>query len=277
LSIAISEKIRKFIVDSEKIITTTELAHLFSVQIITASNYLSRLEKSGVITRIGKGEYINYKSFKLKPEIDNEVKTINEKIKEKSPHLDFVIWSILNLKRFLHYIPTQNYIFIEVKEKFEIDIIRSHLIESNIESIVNPDENNFKEFIYKNKIPAIIFLRKSMYGILNIDNILTPNLERAVLDLYFFITRQKLPFPIEEVRMIMEKAIQSGEFNFTFADRYSRIRNMEFEFLIILVFLKHKYPSIVPDRYEKRLKTIHENTKDFFGDELSNDFFRTSF
>ncbi|MHA1252343.1 MAG: DUF6577 family protein, partial [Candidatus Helarchaeota archaeon] len=135
MSNTIPEKIKEGILNSVNIITINNLTNKFNIKRITATNYLSRLERDGFITRIGKGLYLPLQKSKLKPEIDPKIKEINNIIKENSPYLEFIIWSIFNLKKFFHNIPIKNYIFIEAAEMFELKSIKERLFENNIESI----------------------------------------------------------------------------------------------------------------------------------------------
>ncbi|MHA1758681.1 MAG: DUF6577 family protein, partial [Promethearchaeota archaeon] len=96
MSIIIPEKIKEDILNSVKIITINNLINKFNIKRITATNYLSRLEKDGLITRIGRGIYLPLQKSKLKPEIDPKIEEINNIIKENSPYLEFIIWSIFN-------------------------------------------------------------------------------------------------------------------------------------------------------------------------------------
>jgi len=178
----------------------------------------------------------------------------------------YVIWSFFNLKNFFENIPVKNYIFIEAEDKFMIDSIRATLIENNIESIQNPNENDIKDFIFRKEVPIILFKRRSTIGTIRINDIITPIIERTIVDLYFLITRIKLPFPIEELGKILEKSIKTGVFNFTFVDKYIRWRNLEYDFLMTFSILEQKYPNIVPNRYRKKFDAINSNVKSLLGE-----------
>jgi len=269
----IPKKIIDKILNSKNVITSEVLAKKYNLKSLTASNYLSRLERDGLITRIGRGEYINSQKSKLKLDISSEVKKIHEIIKKQSPFLEFILWSVFNLKEFYHNVPTKNYIFIESKEMFELMSIKEILFEHDLESIINPKPKDFEEVIYRIEIPIILFKRKNSYGVIKINGIYTPILERCILDLYYYITRKKLNYPIEEVNNILIDAINTGAFNFSFADRYVKLRNMEFDFLLIFSKLHQKYPNLIPIKYLRKVLKLNENLKLFFGEKWSNGIF----
>ncbi|KKN17085.1 hypothetical protein LCGC14_0969400 [marine sediment metagenome] len=246
---SIPEKIKNSVINSNQFITSDDLAQEFNIKKRTALNYLSRLEREGKLTRIGRDGYINSQKTKLKLEIDPEIERIHNFIKDSSPYLDFKIWSIFNLKNFFHNIPIKNYIFIETKELFELKSIKDRLFEQNFESLINPKLTDFEEVFYRKEIPIFLFKRKNQYGIVKIKEIETAISERCVLDLYYYVTRRHLNFPIDELKDIMTNMIQTGEFNFSFAMRYARIRNIEFEILLIFLKLKENLPNYIPSKF----------------------------
>jgi len=273
MSTKISEKIKNNILSSESIITIKVLVNRFDIKRNTATNYLSRLEREGLITRIGRGEYLSLQKSKLKPEIDPRIEEIYNSIKENSPFLEFIIWSIFNFKEFFHNIPIKNYIFIEAAEMFELKSIKERLFENNIESIINPKSKDFEELFFRNEIPILLLKRKNLYGTIKINEVNTAISERCILDLYYYITREHLNYPIEELKGILIKMIQTGEFNFSFSMRYAKIRNIEFDLLLILSKLHEKLPNYIPKKYIEKILKLQENMNQIFGTGWANGLF----
>jgi len=260
------EELKAYIYNFDSIITARVIAEQFEVDQVRSAKYLREMEKLGYITKKGKGEYINYLQSTNKPEVDVEIEKINRVLRDNSPYMNFIIWSLVNLKNFYFNIPINNYIFIEVKERYELEAIRAKLFEQNIESVVNPKEMDFKDFMYRNTVPVILLRRGARGGIIKIGDINTITVERTIIDLYFYITKRSLPFPIEELGHILIKSIETGEFNFTFIDNYVRWRNLELDFLIIFSKLERRFPNLIPDRYKKRFNSMNENVKSFIGE-----------
>lgn len=269
----IPNKIKKSILNSGIIITIDDLIGNFKINRITASNYLSRLEKDGLITRIGRGEYLSIQKSKLKPEIDQKIVEIYNLIKEKSPYLDFVIWSIFNLKGFFHDIPMNNIIFIEAEETFELKSIKERLFENDIESLTNPKSKEFEEVSFRKEIPTLLFKRKNLYGTIKINDIKTAISERCFIDLYYYVTRENLNYPIDVLKDMLIKMIQTGEFNFSFAMRYSKIRNIEFELFLIISKLHTELFNYIPKKFGENILKIKNNMNQFFGKGWDNGFF----
>ncbi len=265
MSTKISEKIKNSILSSESIITIKELVNRFDIKRITATNYLSRLEREGLITRIGRGEYLSLQKSKLRPEINHRLEEIYEYIKEDAPFLEFIIWSIFNFKEFFQNIPIKNYIFIEAAEMFELKSIKERLFENNIESIINPKSKDFEELSFRNEVPIFLFKRKNLYGTLKINEVNTAISERCILDLYYYITREHLNYPIEELKSILIKMIQTGEFNFSFSMRYAKTRNIELDLLLILSKLYDDLPNYIPNKYIEKISKLQESMNQMFG------------
>lgn len=266
----IPEKIKESIIDSNELISNNDLIKKFNIKRITATNYLSRLEKDGLITRIGRGEYISFKKSQLKPEIDQETGKIFQILKKSSPFLEFIIWSIFNLKAFFHNIPLRNYIFVEAEEIFELKSIKERLFEKGFESIINPKTGDFKELSFRNETPIFLFKRKNLYGIIDIEDVKTATSERCFLDLYYYITRKDLMFPIEELKTMLINMIQTREFNFSFAMRYAKIRNFEFELLLIISKLDKELQNLIPNIYPEKILKLNKNMSQFFNNKWAD-------
>jgi len=269
----IPEKIKDSILNSKNFITNEDIIKKFNVKRITATNYLSRLEKEGLITRIVRGGYLSIQKSKLKPEMDPKIIEIQELIRNTSPFMEFIIWSIFNIKKFFHNIPFRNHIFIEAKQMFELKTIKEILFEHDIESIINPKLKDFEELPYKKEIPVLLFKRKNIYGIIKVNDISTSISERCVLDLYYYITRTHFNYPIEELKNILINMIQTGEFNFSFAMRYAKIRNFEFELLLIISRLHQELPNYIPKKYIERIRILKRNLNQFLGKGWTDGFF----
>lgn len=262
----VPKKIENSIINSERTLTSQYLVDKFNLEKRTASIYLSRLSRDGLITRIGRGIYLSSKEINFNIEIDPNAEKIHNIIKNNLPYLDFVIWSIFNLKKLFHLIPTKNYIFIEAEDIFELKTIKDLLFDQGIESIINPDIKDFENLPYRKEVPVLLFKRKNSYGIKIISGINTPIFERCIIDLYYYITRKHLNFPFEEIRTILVNIIKAGKFNFSFALRYAKIRNIELEFLLIFSKLHQILPNDIPIIFTKRIKKIQEVLELIFGE-----------
>jgi len=266
----IPKKIQNNIFNSEGVITTQGLVEKFDIKKNTAAIYLSRLTRDGLITRIGRGIYLSSKETNINLEIDPDVRKVHKIIRDTLPYLDFVIWSIFNLRKLFHLIPIKNYIFIEAEDIFELTTIKELLFDHDIESIINPEKKDFENISYRKEVPVMLFKKKNSYGIIKIDDINMPIFERCIIDLYYYMTRKHLNYPYEELRNNLINLIKAGKFNFNFALRYAKIRHIEIELLLIISKLQQILPNRIPKIYTERIRKIQEDLKLIFGENWNN-------
>lgn len=243
-------------VNSKKEITIDDLVENFKIEKISARNYLSRLERQGLIVRIGYGKYEKDATTYPTNFISEKTKNINEIIRKKMPLADFVIWNTENLSFFTHYNIGKDLTIIE-GDKNTIYAIRNILLENNLKAIINPSKKEMNESIWYFENPILLFTRKEDYATVFVDNIKVPTIERMVVDLYFLITRKELSFPLSEFGKILLNVLSKTTLNFDKLNRYAGRRNLNAEILLILYELKYKYPDIkVSDEVVKSWKMI---------------------
>lgn len=264
---------KEYILNSNYLIDLDNISNQFNIPYSQLRNYLNTLEFKGLITKVGRDQYLSFQNSKLKPNIGHTIKNINIIIKEISPFLEFIIWSTNNLKEFFHNIPFKIYVFIEAREMYELKSIKEILFGNNFESIIEPKIKDFEDLSFRKETPIFLFRRKKLYGIIELDNIQTIISERCILDLYYYATRMNLNYPLEELKIILTNMIQTREFNFGFLMRYAKIRNIDTEFLIILSKLHEELPNLIPMKYVKRVLKLKNNLEQFFGKEWLNDNF----
>ena len=112
----------------------------------------------------------------------------------------------------------------------------------------------------------ILMHRHSTYGSIFINGIETVILERFIVDIYYLLTRDGFPFPLEAFKDILVNAVAAGEFNFSFARRYSRMRTMDFEFDMILSALAREFPGSVSMKPTFRIKNFLDVMQSLFGE-----------
>lgn len=243
-------------VNSKNEITIDDLVENFKIQKISARNYLSRMEREGLIVRVGYGKYERDATTYPSSFISERAKSINEIIRKKMPLADFVIWNTENLSFFTHYNIGKDLTIIE-GDKNTIYVIRDVLLENGIKAIVNPLKKEMNESIWYFENPVLLFTRKENYATVLVDNNRVPTIERMITDLYFLITRKELSFPLSEFGKILINVLSKTTLNFDKLNRYAERRNLNAEISLILYELKYKYPDIkIPEEVVKGWKMI---------------------
>ena len=149
----VPEKVRAWLSVVTGIITPDILSDHFGIRPLSAINYLSRLEHEGMLKRIARGEYILRANKAILPDLQEDLISIHNSIKERLPYLSFVTWSIMSFKHLFHDIPVKDTIFIEAKEKDDLHAIKEILYDSGKDVTVDPARRNTPIFPINGRIP----------------------------------------------------------------------------------------------------------------------------
>ncbi len=249
----VPEKVIEY-VNSREYIRVDDLEERFAFKKSTSYSYLSRLEKRGVISRIGYGRYKVGKVEHIEVSIMPRTRKIVEIIRKKMPFAEFVIWSTENLSDFTHYTIGKNIVFIEAEHRLT-GKIKDALLDHDVRAIVEPTKVELKEvFTYFNE-PVLILKRREKYATQKIDGILVPQIERMLVDLYFLITRKKLPFPPDELGRILYNILYDRTLNLERLKRYASRRLLTEEISVLLSRFKREYPDLDIPFLEEKLET----------------------
>jgi len=143
------------------------------------SQQLYRLLKANRLTRLKQGVYRLPVSLFA---VSDEIRQLNEILKNQFPFADFCLWSSDVLMPFMHHIPNLNFIYIDV----ENDVAESafNFLKSNqTESIFfRPSKEEFYRYITGTK--AIIVRQLiSESPLQTVENVQTPTLEKVLVDI----------------------------------------------------------------------------------------------
>jgi len=140
---------------------------------------LYRLLKSNRLERVKQGFYRLPISLFA---VSEEIKQLNEILKNQFPFADFCLWSSDVLMPFMHHVPNLNFIYIDV----ENDVAESafNFLKSNqTESIFfRPNKEEFYRYITGTKA-VIVRQLVSESPLQTIENIQTPTLEKVLVDI----------------------------------------------------------------------------------------------
>lgn len=261
----VPELVRGWVASAGGVITPARLAAACGSSTVSARNYLSRLARDGVVTRIARGEYIVLEAMELKPVFHDDIIKMHEHVKAVAPHLSFITWSLSWFPNLFHDVPVKQFIFIEVEDREDLAAMRERLFECDLESVIEPASKDFAAFPYKKVYPIILLKRRTRYGCQVVDGIDTAILERCIIDTYYHITRHDMPFPLESFKHVLENAIAAAAINFSFTSRYARMRNVDFEFDMILSALRPGQLERVANAPLTRIKAFNNVMTALFG------------
>jgi hypothetical protein len=159
---------------------------------------LYNLVKKSYLMRKNRGEYIfSNKQNKLKPILSSLAEKIIIKVQESG--LNFFISGLDIVGIYMHHIP-ESYPVILFTEKDSVESVIDILKESGINAV---GENMINSYDMIRSLPSINEIVK-IYSTKNFIDILDnkASYERAFVDLYYEVTRNKYPLPIQELARI---------------------------------------------------------------------------
>lgn len=118
---------------------------------------ISDMVDSGVICRKQRGKYVlcgssATKKFLYKPQVNEQLQEVSEKIKSKFPLVNFVCFESVQLNEFLNHLIGRNTIFVLV-EKDAIDFVFRYLQEeTNWNVLLKPSEKEWDAYCTGNNI-----------------------------------------------------------------------------------------------------------------------------
>ncbi len=246
----VPEKVLDYVRD-KKFITVNSLIERFDFKRATAYNYLSRLKKKGIVSRVGYGRYKIGEYKPISPAMVPRVNRIVDTIREKMPFAEFTAWSTENLASFSHYAIGKDVIFIDADRRVS-GKIREILLENNIRSLLEPSRGELSEVFTLLEEPLVIFQRKEAYATAMQNRVRIPLPERMIVDLYFYITRLGFPYPPDEFGRILYNILKTETMNIDMLRKYASRRGLREEISGLLSRMKDRYPELeIPELEEE--------------------------
>jgi len=256
----VPQKVVEYVTGHETI-SVDEVMRDLDVSRITAKNYLSRLAKTDIIKRIGRGLYQVGKGTTATIKLSPELSLLAHDIRGRFPMVQFAIWSINMLADYAHYAVGRDLIVLET-DRILSTSIRDALIERGYRTVLNPEKRDLREYAYSSEKTVFILERSEKYGLFEVDGILVPTPERVWLDIYYLITRKELSFSPGELGLIFANMLRRDGVNFNRFLRYAQRRNLRDEMIIFLYSLKQSLKLPIPDVLlagkKEALKMINE-------------------
>lgn len=150
----------------------------------TLSEQLNRLLKSGQLIRLKRGVYKLPDDAKKDFSVvcSNEMKKINQQIKNQFPFVDYCLWSGSVLMPYMHHIPNLNLLFVDVEREVTESVFNLLNPDSNKRVFLMPSLTDFERYINGNEA-IIIRPLITEAPIQLIDGINTPAIEKILVDI----------------------------------------------------------------------------------------------
>lgn len=150
---------------------------------------INRLIKQGIISRIGRGKYILGQEKIFRPEFDNKLKTIAQKIKKEYPDLQFCIWHTSWISQFMVHQPTIHYTVIEPESDSDQRTLYSETIfrylQNNYKNVFHkPDKETIQNYVSENNDSIIVLPLVSEAPTQAVNSITTTTIEKILVDIF---------------------------------------------------------------------------------------------
>jgi hypothetical protein len=254
-NLEIREKILSFIKSLNRPFNKEELFKLpFSHEIINKS--LQKLLKTNKVHKIGRNLY-SYKIFEKEPviNISPEIDNLRRKLNDKG--INFLITGAGILQEYVNLIPKRiiNLIYVARGSGEDAKILIEKTTNKNC--FLNPDKKTIRNIIahFDGELYILREVGESSLEY-NVNGIAT--IEKALVDLYFEVTRKKITFSEAELAHIIEEILEKTKIDYTKLLRAASRRYIEYDFLQILNALNIRLPlqKSIEESKKSRVKKI---------------------
>jgi len=205
-----------------------ELSEELGVSRRTAMVYLSRLTMSGLIFRARKGRY---RPFENRP--SRRARKAAAVLSVKMPLTRAVVWSTDQLVHYSDFIPQRAFLFVETAPE-NIPAIVDVLRRSKMRTVGLPTARDMAESLDMDT-DVFVIARKEGCGAVPWKGLLKgASLERVLLSTYFLVTRKRLPYPEEEIKSAIRRAVREKAVDIRTLRRCAARRNLSRELKKIL-------------------------------------------
>ena len=214
----------------------------------TVYRLLHDLNEEGFLERVGRGFYRIRDVFELKEKvtvsdrfalefIPGPLTKVADLLKNKG--IEFMITGATVLYRFHHYLPRRLIHLIYVIRgagENTVTILRG----SGLRALLNPSRGEISLALENFPERDIFVIREFSELRGNINGIAC--YERALVDLYFESTRERIPYPKEEVARIFSMVLRSERINLTRLLMLASRRGIKEEMKAVVKFIEPKFP-----------------------------------
>lgn len=193
----------------------------------TITVYLSKLKKAGIIKNPTRGVYSITDKQLFKPEINQNLKKVYNKIHKEFPFIEICVWNTKWLNDFMRHQPFKNYIIIEVEKEAEEQVF-NYVSEWNRNVYFNPNEEILERYI-SSKLEEVTIVKNLVTEAPTIksNKISIPALEKLLVDI--LIDKELYAAQQGEIDLIYKSAFAKYAINTAKMKRYAIRRNKENE------------------------------------------------
>jgi len=212
---------------SKEYITTSEIRSFYqkSETGITDSTLYWRIHnlvKSGELTRIGRGIFAFTKLSEFSHNLRKEDIVTYKKLHKKFPFTSICIWNTSIFNHFMNHQLFKYYTLVEV-ERIAMESVFHFLTETKSGVLIDPSSEIMDRYAGRDSNTVIVIPMVSQAPLLNQDGVITPSLEKILVDVFcdpvIFAAEQGSELPL-----IFLKAFKQFRINISRMLRYAKRR-----------------------------------------------------
>lgn len=188
---------------------------------------IAYLKERGVLISKGRGLYALKRDEKrtFAPKLERKHVTLFERIKKEFPDAEVSLWPVRWLHAYMVHLPAINWTIVEV-EKDVASPVLAFLRHKDSHIYLNPTKKEITEYIIHNHESIIIKNLVTQSPLMKIKNVVTPTIEKILIDLLIDKT-VFFPYQGQELVNIYENVFNTYEINVTALIRYATRRNQQ--------------------------------------------------
>ena len=228
----VPERISRFVL-KEPSMTVDALASRAAISRTSAGNYLSRMKRAGLVEREGPGSYrpARRKADTIRP--PPAIGSLLAMLSKAFPDLDPVVWWTSLASPYLQNAALRELVVFDIPQPRAL-AIAEFLRDRDKLVFVDPTPDELSAFAWSGLGPVFIFARNEREATEVHAGLRVATLERVWLDLYFLVTRKRLPFPLGELGGFLANALREGAISVSRLMRYAERRGLREEVCVLL-------------------------------------------
>jgi hypothetical protein len=202
----VPDKIINVIERRDRSIVASEVATQFGLSGTAAEEYLGRLAREGRLARRGPGIFTAPRGGRPRIEPTSLLKRVGTALRRDLPTTPVVGWSTEWLADYSPNVPTRHWTVLETAS-FALDSVADVLARDRIRVVVDPEPSSVADLPRLFDHPVLLWPHADLYGAPPRTGVRLPQPERLLVDLYFAVTRRGLPYPQNDLSVVIARVI----------------------------------------------------------------------
>jgi hypothetical protein len=207
------------------LILTEDVASSAGLSDKATDEYLGRLAREGRLARRGPGVFTVSRSGRPKLQPTRLLTRVGHTLGHELPMTSVVGWTTEWLAPYAHNVPLHHWTILEAAS-FTLISVADILARERLRAVVNPPANEVVDLLRLFDRPLILWPHGDMYAAPPRPGLRLPQPERLVVDFYFAVTRRGLPYPRNDLDLVLARFVSERDLNVASILAYSGRRRL---------------------------------------------------